>query len=360
MVRVGLVGTSWWADSMYLPALADHRDGTITAVCGRNPDNARELAARWGVAEVYTDPAEMIEHVDAVIVASSNATHHPISMAAIAAGRALLCEKPLGLDATQADELARAAAEAGVTTMTPFTYRFMPLVRELHHRIESGFIGTPYHMAARYYTGYARDGAYHWRFDRAESGSGVLGDLGTHWVDLALYLLGPITAVSAITNATVPRAPRPDGSDYAAGEDAAFMTVCFASGAIGQLTVSAVCWEGTAFNQTHHIEVHGSAGTLYSINDWDTTQEIRAVTDPGTPRMLERTPGIWDGLRTDTVHNTYRDVFRTTDAMTRGWVSAIARSEPVQPDLAHGALVQRIIDRALQSAALGGTMLPID
>jgi len=360
MVRVGLVGTSWWADSMYLPALADHPDGAITALCGRNATTARELAARWGIAGVYTDPDEMIEQVDAVIVASSNATHHPIALAAIEAGRAVLCEKPLGLDATEAEELARAAGRAGVTTMTPFTYRFMPLVRELHYRIQSGFVGTPYHMAARYYTGYARDGAYHWRFDRAESGSGVLGDLGTHWVDLALYLLGPISEISAVTNATVPREPRPDGSDYDAGEDAAFMTVRFESGAIGQLTVSAVCWEGTAFNQTHHIEVHGSAGTLYAMNDWETTQEIRAVTDPGPPQPLDRTPEIWDGLRTDTVHNTYRDVFRTTDAMTRRWLSAVARGESVEPDLAHGALVQRIIDRALQSAALGGALLAID
>ena len=359
MLRVGLIGTSWWADSMYLPALADHPTARITALCGRTESTARDLAAQWSVPEVYTDAMELIDNVDAVIVASSNSTHHPLSMAAIEAGRAVLCEKPLGLNSAEAQQLAEAAQRAAVTTMVPFTYRFMPIARELRHRIETGFIGDPYHMAARYYTGYARDGRYHWRFDRAQSGSGVLGDLGTHWVDLAMYLLGPIREVGAVTNSTVAREPRPDGSGYETGEDVAMMTLRFASGALGQLTVSAVCWEGTPFNQTHHIEVHGSEGTLYGLNDWDRVQEVRGARQPDAPAVLERTAEIWEGLRTDTVHNTYRDVFRTTDAMTRTWASAAATHAPVQPDIAHGALVQRIIDQALLSAANGGAMLPV-
>ncbi|MGA0895084.1 MAG: Gfo/Idh/MocA family protein [Ilumatobacteraceae bacterium] len=360
-IRIGLVGTSWWAESMYLPALATHPHGRITALCGRNADRAREVAGRWNISTVYDDAASMYDDVDAVIVASSNASHHPLALAALQRGKHVLCEKPLGLSGAEADELASAASAAGVVTMTPFTYRFMPMMVEMQHRVSSGFVGSPYHMAARYYTGFARDGEYSWRFDRAEAGSGVLGDLGSHWIDLAIFLLGPITHVGAVTNSAVPRAARPDGTPYDTCEDVAMMTVRFASGAIGQLIVSAVAWEATAFGQTHHVEVHGSDGTLYAYSDWDSVQEVRGLRngERGPAQPLDRTPSIWSGLRTDTVHNTYRDVFRTTDAMSRGWVTAIAEGRPCQPDLAHGALVQRITDAAVRSAQAAGALVSV-
>jgi predicted dehydrogenase len=358
MVRVGLVGTSWWAEAMYLPALQDHPRGRITAICGRNRERAEQVAARWGIPRVSTAAEDMFDEVDAVIVASSNASHHPITLAALDRGLHVLCEKPLGLDAREAEELATAAHQAGVITMTPFTYRFMPMMRQLRYHLDDGYVGRPYHMAARYYTGYARDGEYSWRFDREEAGSGVLGDLGSHWVDLAIHLLGPIVEVGAVTGSSVERAPRPDGAAYDVCEDTALITVRFASGAIGHLTVSAVCWVGTPFGQTHHVEIHGSDGTLAAICDWDTVQEVSGARagQPGPLRPLGRPPEIWDGLRTATVHDTYRDVFRSTDAMTRGWVTGIADGRPVSPDLTHGALVQRIIDAALASAADGGRM----
>jgi predicted dehydrogenase len=216
-------------------------------------------------------------------------------------------------------------------------------------------------MAARYYTGFARDGEYSWRFDRAEAGSGVLGDLGSHWIDLALHLLGPITHIGAVVNRTVPRGPRPDGVPYDSCEDVAMMTVRFASGAIGQLIVSAVAWEATSFGQTHHVEVHGSDGTLYAYSDWDTVQEVRGLRagERGPARPLERTAAAWNGVRTDTVHNTYRDTFRTTDAMARGWLTAVAERRHCQPDMAHGALVQRLTDAAVRSAADDGALIAV-
>lgn len=361
MLRVGLVGTSWWAEAMYLPALADHPDGAITAICGRNLAKAQEVAATWHIPDAYDDPDALIGEVDAVIVASSNASHHPIAMAALGQGRHVLCEKPLGLTASQADELAAAAARAGVVTMTPFTYRFMPMIRQLRWHLDHGDIGTPYHLDARYYTGFARDGEYNWRFDRAEAGSGVLGDLGTHWLDLAIFLLGPISEIGAVFTSSVPRQERPDAAPYERGEDTAMLTVRFASGAVGHLTVSAVCWIGGPFGQIHQVDLHGSAGSLHAFSDWDTVQEIRGVRadEPGPPAPLDRPDEIWRGLRTDTVHDTYRDVFRSTDAMTRGWVSAAANGWPIEPDLAHGAHVQRLCDLAATSAADGGRLLAV-
>ena len=187
-VRVGLIGTSWWADAMYLPALAEHPRGAITAIAGRNAATTEAVAARWGIAHSYASADALLADadIDAVIIASSNASHAPLALAAIERGLHVLCEKPLGLDAAEAGRIAAAADRAGIVSMTPFTYRFMPLSVQIRRYIDEGYVGRPYHMGARYFTGFARDGEYAWRFDRAEAGSGVLGDLGSHWIDMAM------------------------------------------------------------------------------------------------------------------------------------------------------------------------------
>src|SRR5262245_36266625 len=97
MVRVGVVGTSWWADAMYLPPLKAHPDAEVVAVCGRDEGRATDFAARWNVSQVYTDYRRMIDEarLDALIVASGNDSHYPITMAALDAKIHVLCDKPL-------------------------------------------------------------------------------------------------------------------------------------------------------------------------------------------------------------------------------------------------------------------------
>jgi predicted dehydrogenase len=353
-IRVGVVGTSWWTDAMYLPALADHPAGSVRAICGRDRTRADAIAATWGVPLVYTDWREMLSggEIDAVIVATPNDTHHPITMAAIARGMAVLCEKPLSLDASLAAEMVAAAEAADVTTMTPFTYRCMPTFRWTKQLIHDGYIGRPYHLHLRYFAGYARDGGYSWRFDPEISGAGVVGDLGTHWIDMARWLLGEIVAVSATVDRFVERAPRADGSTYDAAEDSALIQCRIDNGALAVLHTTAVAWEGTPFGQIHELDVHGSAGTLHTSNDWDTVQEVRGLRsgETGPATLLPIPDEIWSGVRRDRVHDTYRDVFRTTESQARAWLSAVAAGTKVQPDLATGARVQVIADAALRSA----------
>ena len=362
-VRIGIVGTSWWTDSMYLPALAEHPLADVRALCGRTEATARQLASAWDVPLVFTDWRELLSsaEVDAVVVASANDTHYPITMAALDRGLDVLCEKPVALSASAADEMASRAAEVGAVTMTPFTYRYMPMFAEAKRRLDDGFIGDPYHLNLRYFTQYARDTDYSWRFDAELAGSGVLGDLGSHWLHLAEWLMGPITELGAITRAFVARAPRPDGTPYDRAEDSAVMTASFASGAIGTLQVCAVSWAGTSFGQTHHLDLHGSAGTVYAFSDWDSRQEVTAL--PAGADWADANRGIsdasWQGAPRNTVHDTYRHIFRHTDAMTRGWVRAIVDRTPIQPDLAAGARVQRLLEIALESAASDGRQLPV-
>lgn len=357
-VRVGIIGTSWWADSMYLPALAEHDLGVVGAVSGRSPSRTEDFARRWGIDRWYTDPLAMIhsDEVDAVIVASANDGHHPMSAAALDAGLHVLCEKPLGLDVTEAADLVARARSAGAITMVPFTYRYMPMFRWMKRLIAEGYVGSVRHVNLRYYTGFAHGGEYLWRFDRAVAGSGVLGDLGSHWIHVARWLLADDEmAVSASTHRQVPRADRPDGTDYERAEDSAVFTVDYRSGAYGVFHVTAVAWEPGTFGQNHQIEVHGDDGTLHGRCDWQTVQMVSGARwGEGPIAELPIPDEIWNGAPRDSVHDTYRHIFRRTDAMTRGWVDAVAAGTAIVPDFAEGLAVQRVLDAALASAEDGG------
>lgn len=358
-VRVGLVGTSWWAEAMYLPALADHPIGQITAVCGRDPERTRSVADSWAIDHHFTDWSAMLDsgEIDALIVASPNESHYEITMAALNGDLPVLCEKPLGMTEAEAQQMAETAADRNLITMVPFTYRFMPTNQFIKTLIGEGYVGEPYQLSMRYFAGYARDGAYAWRFDAARAGSGILGDLGSHWLDMARWFLGEITAVSAHRDRFVPRSPRPDMTSYTQVEDSAVILARFETGALATLQVSAVCWEGTPFGQIHELDLHGSDGTLHALNDWDTVQEVRGVRagTPGPARPLPIPDDIWNGAPHSPVHDTYRHIFRRTEAMTRDWATAISQGRPVEPDFATGARIQRLVAAALNSATGNGT-----
>lgn len=363
-VRVGIVGTSWWADAMYLPPLSAHEQAAVVAVSGRNAATTAAFADRWGIEQRFDDPIAMLDSagLDAVVVASSNDSHFPLTMAALDRGLHVLCEKPLAQNAAQAQEMTARAEETGAITLVPFTYHYMPVNQWVRRLIAEGYVGRPYHVNIRYYTGYAADSAYSWRFDRELAGSGVIGDLASHWIHLARWLLDDNeVSVGALASAFVERQPRPDGGTYEQAEDSAVLTVRYASGAYGVLQVCAVSWEGTPFNQTHHLEVHGDAGTIYGVCDWDTVQEVRGVRrgERGPATVLPIPDEIWGGVRRDNVHDTYRDVFRGTDAMTRGWITAIAEQRHVRPDFADGLAVQRVVDAAVASADADGAQVPV-
>ena len=352
-VSVGMIGTSWWADAMHLPALASHPQARIQAICGRNRDNAELMAQRWGISQVFTDYAEMIENaeLDAVVISTPNSSHYPITMKAFERGLHVLCEKPIAMTYAQAREMADAAAAKNLKTLVPFTYSFMPTARYLKALIDGGYLGMPYHLNMRYYTGFAREGDYRWRFDKGIAGSGVIGDLGTHFLYIAEWLYGEIKAVTCRLGFSVPRPPLdPQGNSYELGDDSCMLTLEFASGALGMIHCTALCYEDTPFGQTHHMEFHGSAGTLYSTTDWDKTQQVKgARIGEGAPRELPIPEDIWGNARRDTVHNTYRDMFRSEDYMIRGFINGIVNDTPLMPNFEHGARIQRLVSAALRS-----------
>jgi predicted dehydrogenase len=150
------------------------------------------------------------------------------------------------------------------------------------------------------------------------------------------------------------RGPRPDGAPYDAAEDSATILLEFQSGATGSLHVSAVAYEPSPFGQLQQMELHGSEGTLHAVCDWDRVQRVDGCRQ-GEPAIHELPipDRIFDGARRDVVADTYKDTFRGSDVMARGFVTAIATGSPASPDFRDGLAVQRVVDAASRSAREG-------
>jgi predicted dehydrogenase len=169
--------------------------------------------------DVLADP-----DVDVLSICAPNALHHEIGLAAAAAGKPFWIEKPVGRDARETGEVAAAARRAGIATTVGFNYRHAPAVEHVRELVAAGALGRITNVRAVFFAGYAAEpkGALSWRFRRELAGSGALGDLLSHVVDLMSYLVGPIAEVSALTSivyAERPVLPMGSGTHFAVVED---------------------------------------------------------------------------------------------------------------------------------------------
>src|SRR5499426_1741395 len=179
----------------------------LKAVCARNPDRAQAFAENWGYESVEADWRKLIDRkdIDLVDIASPNDTHAEIAIAAARAGKMVMCEKPLGRNAAEAQAMVDAVERAGVANMVWYNYRRVPAVVLLKELIDKGRLGRIFHYRAQFLQDWtiSRDlpqgGEGLWRLDVAVAGSGVTGDLLAHCIDTALWLNGPIREVSAMT-----------------------------------------------------------------------------------------------------------------------------------------------------------------
>jgi predicted dehydrogenase len=221
---------------------------------------------------VVADPA-----VDAVSITAPNHLHREMALAAARHGKHFWIEKPVGRDVTETVDIARAAADAGVRTAVGFNYRYAPAVAHARDLVRDGRLGRITHVRGWFLNDYAADprAAFNWRFDRALAGSGALGDLMSHAVDLLHYLVGPIAEVSALTSTVIATRPAPAGTgthfDSAStsastvpvgNEDYAGALLRFAGGAVGvceasRVTVGPRCGLG--------FDLHGTDGAV----SWD-------------------------------------------------------------------------------------------
>jgi predicted dehydrogenase len=350
----------------------------LTAVCGRSEPGVRRAAERYGWESYETDWRRLVERpdIDVVDICTPGDTHAEIALAALAAGKHVLCEKPLANSVAEAETMTEAADRAradGVRSQVAFNYRRVPALALARRLIEEGRLGTVHQVRASYLQDWLVDPEFPlaWRLRKERAGSGALGDLGAHSVDAAQFLTGQrIASVGALLETFVTERPLPaeaSGLSATAGsergqvtvDDAALFTARFDGGAIG-------VFEATRFATGHknamRIEVSGSAGSLSF--DAESLNELAfhdRSEDSGTA-------GFRRILVTEPTHP-YLDAWwppghllgyeHTFTHQVRDFVTAVAEGTDPRPSFADGLQVQRVLAAVESSAAALGVHIPV-
>jgi predicted dehydrogenase len=336
----------------------------MAAICGRDATAVAAAAARLGWPATETDWKRLIERddVDLVDVCTPGSSHAEISIAALKAGKHVLCEKPLANTVEEARAMAAAAdraAAAGVRAMTGFNFRRVPAVALARELVAAGRLGAIRHVRAAYLGSHLLDPEIPliWRLQAEHAGSGALGDLGAHAIDLAQYLAGDrIAGVSGLTETFVRERPLADGSGARGPvtvDDAALFIARFAGGALGS-------FEATRFATGHteglRVELNGELGSIvWDLGDFNGLRLFDATEDPATQgfRRIQVTraghpyAGAWwpDGHTIGYEHTFTHEV--------RDLVHAIADGRDPVPSFADGLQVQEVLDAVQRSAASG-------
>ena len=267
----------------------------LVGVAGRDVDAVAAATPQLGFEEAFGDWRQLVEdpRIDVFDNTGPNGLHAEPTVAAAQAGKHVVCEKPLGRTAAEALETWRAVEATGVVHMCAFNYRFVPAVRLARELIAGGELGEIRHFRARYLQDWLVDpaAAASWRLSRAEAGSGALGDLGAHVVDLARHLVGEIEAVSGATRTFV----RERGGRAVDVDDAFAAAAELAGGAIGTLEASRVA---PGRRNALAFEVNGSKGSL--AFDLEDLNRLRLYAEGSSPAPGAQ--GFRDVLVTDAGH----------------------------------------------------------
>src|SRR5436190_11152019 len=318
----------------------------LIAIAGRDAARLEAFAGRFDVARITTDWRELIaDDVGVFANLGPNALHAEPTIEAARAGKHVLCEKPLGRDAQESLVIERGVAATGVTAMCAFNYRFVPAVRLARQIREAGDLGELFHARFAYLQswGAAADESV-WRFDAGEAGSGALGDLASHVVDLARFLVGEIDVVTGLEQRFV---------EGRAVDDAVAATLRFAGGAVGTLEATRFA-TGNANRLT--FEINGARGALRF--DLERLNELEIADRHGFRRILVTEPehpfaGYWwphgHGLGWD-------HTFAHEWAHLLGAIAGEHGVGPYGATFADGTAAARVCDAIIESARTGSAV----
>jgi predicted dehydrogenase len=345
---IGIIGSGVIALANHLPGFALCPDVRVVALCDTNPATLAAAGSRTGISHLYADHRELLKRDDvhAVVIATPNVTHAPIALDAIAAGKHVLCEKPLALNLDDAIVMARAADAAGLRHMTAFTYRFVPAMQYAHQLVHRGEIGAPYHFRAQRFQDWS-DRALGWRQVKSLAGTGEMGDMLSHRIDYAHFLIGPIRRLVADMHTFVPtRGGQPSDVD-----DWVAMLTEFTTPTTGVFeSTKLATGRGEGYRGQDVVELNGPTGTIVYSTQSPNQLRIGHAGDPDlqtvpVPREFltwpssPRDPAVGDPLVT----------FRYDQAIE--FIAAIRENRPARPDFWDGVGVQAVMDAALKSAA---------
>lgn len=335
-----MVGTSGWSEFMYLKNLQGFQHGEIVALAARNETRLNELGGQYGIKHLFTDWQAMISsgEIDAVIVATPDQHHHEITMAALTAGLHVMCEKPLAMNGSDAGEMLDAAQNSGLIHNVMFTWRNLPMHRKVKELLEAGTVGEVYHFDLRFMMGWARGLDYTWRLD-GEEGTGSLGDLGTHDVDLARWFLGDVQSVYAEAEFSEKRFHQ-DGRPVVPTNDSSMMLLELKNGAKGVITTSMVFEQGDR-EMEQRVLIYGSEGSIEAtmfMAGANAGMKVWVAHKGGFTEEFDLGTEMWAQLGTETIG-------------VREFVENVALKRQQGPDFRDGYAAQVVVDAALESSA---------
>jgi predicted dehydrogenase len=335
----------------------------LKAVAARKEDRVKAFAENWGYESFDTDWRNLVarKDIDVIDIASPNDTHQEIAIAAAKAGKMVMCEKPLGRTAKEAEEMVTAVEKAGVPNTVWYNYRRVPAVTLIKQLLDEGKFGRIFHYRAKFLQDWTisqdlpQGGEGLWRLDVAVAGSGVTGDLLAHNIDTALWLNGPITEVTAMTETFVKeRKHTLTGKVQPVGIDDASAFLCrFENGSLAM-------FEATRYARGHKalytLEINGEHASafwdlhdLHRIQYFDHRDEGRVrgwrsvhVTDGDHPYMKHWwVPGLQIGYEHTFIHQ-FAD-----------FVTAAAKGECISPSFRDGLATDYVTDAVLKSGKSG-------
>ncbi len=354
-LKVAIAGLGF-GEKVHLPAL---RDQPLTEPVALWHPRAERLEAACRAAELpgFSDFDALLEDpaIEALVIATPPAVRFELARRALEAGKHLLLEKPVGLDAGQVEEMRRLALRQRCCVAVDFEYRAVPVFQQLKALLEEGTLGEPWLVKLDWLMGSRSDASRPWNwYAQADEGGGVIGSLGSHAFDTLHWLIGPTLELSATTRVAIPERPLPDGSGLMAAvdaEDIALAQLSLEAGANGivpaQVNLAAVTRRGRGY----WIELYGSEATLVlgSDNQADYVHGFQLWISRGGEPLLSVTPDPALAFARTWVDGRIAPVRR----LLGWWAEAVRDDRPMVPGLAEAALSQRCCDAAQRSAASG-------
>lgn len=326
----------------------------MRTLCGRTRPAVEEAARNLGWAQVETDWRRVVDdpEIDIVDVSTSGSTHAEIAIAAAEAGKIVFCEKPIGNTLDEARRMLEAVERAGVAHAVFHNYRKAPAVSLARRLISEGRLGRIYHFRGVYLQDWIADPSFPlvWRLRAEEAGSGALGDIGAHSVDLARYLVGELADVCGMTTTFIAERPIPGGGrGRVTVDDAALFLAHFQNGAVGS-------FEATRFavgrKNANRFEINGERGSLAfdleRMNELEFFDATETGDAQGFRRILATEPThpyagrYWPPGHIIGYEHTFINL--VADALI-----AIAQGETPSPSLGDGYENQRVLDAVMRS-----------
>ena len=291
MKRIGIIGLGMIANGRHIPELKNVKECKITAICDIDENKLKTVGDGLEIPEEYrfTDYNDLINcsEVDAVEICTPNHLHVPMATAAVKAGKALNIEKPLSIDLPSCEMLKTALKENSVPNMMSFTYRFMPAIRYAKWVIDNGHIGDVLNVDVEYFkdSGFIEGRRLEWRFEKEKAGTGVLGDLGVHLIDMAELLAGKITSVCGFTDIIVKERKRLDSDQIATVDTDDYCSfICTMENNVKGNFVISRCAIGKG--NSIKFDVYGTKGVLcFDMNNPDVLGVYSKVSDISNKKL---------------------------------------------------------------------------